>query len=164
MKPDFTPALKYLLNVISQTGTLRQGELIYFHLHTPNSRVIPLQSLIRFGRAHRRHTSDCESVNLILKASEHKQNAFLRIWHVRKAQSSMQMPGSEPRLSPSPLSCSQAMLSASQHLVFTSHPWLSGVGAHELLCSLWPFHGKAELGSRRWVLTTAETQRITPGC
>lgn len=29
-----------------------------------------------FGRAHSKHVSDSEAVNLILKASEHKQNAF----------------------------------------------------------------------------------------
>lgn len=37
------PSEQRLLQVLSQRGTLRQGELICFHLYTPNSAIIPSQ-------------------------------------------------------------------------------------------------------------------------
>lgn len=41
------PSQRHLPGVLSQRGTLRQGELIRFHLHTPNSGIIPP---VRSGR------------------------------------------------------------------------------------------------------------------
>lgn len=64
----------YLLNVVSQLGTLRQGELICFHLHTPHSRITPLQLLICYGKARSKHTSGFEILELIWKVSECEQN------------------------------------------------------------------------------------------
>lgn len=64
----------YLLNVISQLGTLRQGELICFHLHTPHSRITPLQLLICYGKARSKHALGLENLEIIWKVNEREQN------------------------------------------------------------------------------------------
>lgn len=69
------PSQQRLLEVLSQRGTLRQGELICFHLHTPHAGIIPSQPPMRSGRRARRAA---HAANPIWEGREHGQNAFPR--------------------------------------------------------------------------------------